>query len=89
LMGDVGAPTTMDLVQGMVRRIVDDLLAVMRFEGSRRRQAAAIDLALANRKVALDLILVTPDELERDRDQVGTIVRPALLEGRVLYARAA
>lgn len=66
-----------------------DLLVVMRFEASRRGLASAIDVALWDRKLPLDLIVVTPEELERDRDRVGTIVRPALREGRVLYERVA
>jgi predicted nucleotidyltransferase len=66
-----------------------DLLVVMRFEGSRRRLATAIDMALSDRTLPLDLIVVTPEELERDRDRIGTIVRPATREGQVLYERAA
>lgn len=66
-----------------------DLLVVMRVDGSRRRQAAAIDGALADRALPLDLLVVTPEEAERDKDLVGSIVHPALREGRVLYDRAA
>lgn len=65
-----------------------DLLVVMPLEGSRRAQATAIDLALADRELPLDLVVVTPEELERDRDRVGTIVRPAFREGKVLYERS-
>jgi len=36
-----------------------------------------------------DIIVVTPDEVERYRDVVGGIIYPALREGRVLYERAA
>ncbi len=66
-----------------------DLLVVMRFQGSRRGLATAIDIALSNRQLPLDLIVVTPEELERDQDRVGTIIRPAMREGRILYARFA
>ena len=66
-----------------------DLLVVMRFEGSRRRLATEIDHALLDRELPLDLIIVTPEEVVRDRDQVGTIIRPALQGGKVLYGRAA
>jgi len=66
-----------------------DLLVVMRFEGSRRATTNTIDGALPDRKLPLDLIVVTPEELARDRNQVGTIIRPALQGGRVLYGRAA
>lgn len=33
-----------------------------------------------------DVIVVTPEELERHKDTIGFIYRPALREGRVLYA---
>lgn len=64
-----------------------DLLVVMPIPGSRRRQATAIDLALADRELSLDLVVITPEELERDRDRIGTVVRPAVREGRMLYDR--
>ncbi len=64
-----------------------DLLVVMPVQGSRRRKATEIDLALADRTLPLDLIVVTPAEFERDRDQIGSIIRPVVLEGRLLYER--
>lgn len=36
--------------------------------------------------VPKDAIVVTPNELERHKDTIGFIYRPALREGRVLYA---
>jgi len=67
-----------------------DLLVVVRVdEGSRRRKANEIDLALADRELPLDLIVVTPEDFERGRDQIGSIIRPAVREGQVLYERAA
>jgi len=66
-----------------------DLLVVMAVEGSLRRQAIEIDRALVDRELPLDLIVVTPETFERDRDQIGTIVRPAAREGGVVYERAA
>jgi predicted nucleotidyltransferase len=66
-----------------------DLLIVMPVEGSRRGKANEIDLALADRTVPLDVIVVTPDQFERQRDMVGTIVREAAREGRTVYERAA
>ena len=66
-----------------------DLLVVMRPRTTRRRQAAEIDLALADRRLPLDLLVVTPEDLERDRDQSGTLLCPALREGKVLYERPA
>jgi predicted nucleotidyltransferase len=34
----------------------------------------------------VDVIVVTPEDIERDRDTIGLIIRPALREGRVVYA---
>ena len=67
-----------------------DLLVVMRgVEGRRRKTAIAIDIALKDSLLPKDIIVVTPDEVVRHRDLVGTIIRPALREGKVLYERVA
>ena len=66
-----------------------DLLVVMRVSGSKRQAAVEIDLALAGVGLSKDVIVVTPEEVERYRDTVGTIIYPALREGKVLYERAA
>jgi predicted nucleotidyltransferase len=66
-----------------------DLLIVTDRPGSRRQQAVAIDLALADIRVAKDVLVVGVEELERDRDVVGTIAYPVSREGIVLYDRAA
>ncbi len=68
-----------------------DLLVVIPISerGSRRELATEIDRALSDRKVPLDLIVVTPQELERGKNQIGSILRPAMAEGRVVYERAA
>jgi predicted nucleotidyltransferase len=66
-----------------------DLLIVMPVEGSKRRKATEIDGTLADRTIPLDLIVVTPEEFEQASHQVGSVLRPAALEGLVLYDRAA
>jgi predicted nucleotidyltransferase len=66
-----------------------DLLIVMPVEGSKRRKATEIDGALSDRRIPLDLIVVTPDEFEAYRDAPGTVIRTARQEGLVLYDRAA
>ena len=66
-----------------------DLLVVMHVQGSRRQKATEIDLSLSDRKIPLDLLVVTPEQFDRDRDMIGTVIRPAALEGKVLYERAA
>jgi len=65
-----------------------DLLMIMPVSGSRRDKQVEMRVALHDIAVPKDIILVTPDEVERQRDVVGTIIRPALREGKVLYVRA-
>jgi len=75
--------------QGSAGRDSDvDLLVVMNVEGSKRRQAVEIDLALSDRSFPLDLIVVTPDEFEKYRGVAGHILYPAVREGKVLYGAA-
>lgn len=64
-----------------------DLLVVMPVTGSRREKRVEMRVALHDIPVAKDILLATPEELQRDKDLVGTIIRPALREGKVLYAR--
>ena len=66
-----------------------DLLVVTDRPGSKRQQAVAIDLAVADIRIAKDIVVVGAEELERERDVVGTIAYPACREGVVLYDRAA
>ncbi len=66
-----------------------DILIVMPVEGSRRKKTNEIDLALADRAVPMDLIVATPEQFDREKDMIGTIVREAVQEGRVIYERAA
>ncbi len=64
-----------------------DLLVVMRPPGTRREQATLIDLELLDVDMPADIIVVTPEDVERQREVLGTIIRPALREGKVLYER--
>jgi predicted nucleotidyltransferase len=66
-----------------------DLLIVLPIHGSHRKKAIEIDAAISDRKLPVDLIVVTPEELQQGCEQIGTILRPALKEGLVLYERAA
>ena len=66
-----------------------DLLVIMPVEGSKRQQAVQIDLALEGIPIPIDLIVVTPEEVEKYRETIGTIIREAMHEGKVLYERAA
>lgn len=64
-----------------------DLLVVMSSHMARREQQVQIRMALHDIPVPKDIIVVSPDELERRRHIVGTLEYPAAKEGRVLYGR--
>jgi predicted nucleotidyltransferase len=65
-----------------------DLLVVMP-DGTDRRQAAiAIHGALSGLGIAKDVVVTTPTEIAHRGDLIGTILYPALREGKVLYDRA-
>jgi predicted nucleotidyltransferase len=64
-----------------------DLLVVMPVQGSKREKRIEIGVALCDFGVPLDIFLSTPEELKERVRIPGTIERPAVLEGKVLYER--
>jgi uncharacterized protein len=64
-----------------------DLLVVLPFEGSRRAKQVEMRVALHDIRAAKDIIVVTPEEVMRQRRIPGTIVKPALQDGKLIYAR--
>jgi predicted nucleotidyltransferase len=64
-----------------------DLLVVTPTIGSKRELQIAMRVALHDFLVPFDVIVVTPDEVQRRRNIPGTIIQPALREGKVLYVR--
>lgn len=66
-----------------------DLLVVTRNGKTKREQAVALYRTLWDVGVSKDIVVVRPEEFERYRDVVGTIIYPAAHEGKVLYERAA
>ena len=62
-----------------------DILVICNFNGKRRQLMLEMDRSLTGLKLARDILILTPDEFERDRYIPGTIARPAWLEGKVLY----
>ena len=66
-----------------------DILVVMPVKGSKRKQATEIDISLLGLDLPTDVIVATPEEVEKYRNQIGTIIHPALREGKVLYERSA
>jgi predicted nucleotidyltransferase len=65
-----------------------DLLVIMPVTGSKREKRVEMRVALHDIEVPKDILLATPQEVLRDKDLVGTLIRPALREGKVLYARS-
>jgi predicted nucleotidyltransferase len=65
-----------------------DILVVCTFKGKRRHLMLEMDRALRGLNLARDIMVLTPEEFERDRHIPGTIARPAWREGKVLYESA-
>jgi uncharacterized protein len=66
-----------------------DLLVVMPVEGSRDEKCVEIRLALRGMGLSKDIVLVTPEEVHKYRNIIGTIIYPAFREGKILYERSA
>ncbi len=64
-----------------------DLLVVLDRVENKRRAAMSIRGALGDLTTPTDIVVTTPEEIGRRGDLVGTILRPALREGKVLYER--
>ena len=64
-----------------------DLLVVLPQVVDKRKTAIEIRRVLADVPVCKDIIVTTPEEIARRGDLVGTVLRPVLREGKVLYER--
>ncbi len=62
-----------------------DLLVLTDTHGNRKRLMIEMDRALKGLNFARDIIILSLDEFERDKNIAGTIARYAYLEGKVLY----
>jgi predicted nucleotidyltransferase len=85
-------PHKVILFGSQARRTADsrsdvDILVVCPLSGSRRSMMVDMDRALKGFRLARDVVVLSPEEFERDRQIPGTIARPAWKEGRVLYER--
>ena len=63
-----------------------DFLVIKGGITSRRQVAQAIYRALVGIRASVDVVVVTPENVESLKDDVGTIVGPAMREGREVYA---
>ncbi len=59
---------------------------VVKSGAHRRRLAQQIYRSLFGIPVPVDVIVVTPEDVSAFRDKVGTVIGPALQEGREVYA---
>ncbi len=53
----------------------------------RRRLTQAIYMNLFGVGQAVDVVVVTPEDIERYKDSFALVIEPALREGKVVYAR--
>jgi uncharacterized protein len=65
-----------------------DLLVVKAGVEHRRRLAQRISRRLFGVTTPVDLVVVTPEDLDRHAHSIGPIIAPALAEGRTVYAAA-
>lgn len=65
-----------------------DLLVVLPAVADKRRKAVEIRRALSDLPVGKDVIVTTPEEIARRGNLVGSVLRPALQEGRVIFERS-
>ncbi len=66
-----------------------DLLVAMPIDNSHKEKNLEVSLELHAMGLAKDVFVVTPEEVRKYRDIVGTIIKTAVQEGKALYERAA
>lgn len=64
-----------------------DLLVILDGVESTRKESVRLRRALRGLLTPVDIIVASPDQLDRYRNSVGLIYRPALEEGKVVYER--
>ena len=64
-----------------------DLLVIKDQVNSPNEETAIIYRALAHLTVPVDVVVVSKAYAQRYRNLIGTVVRPAYREGKVIYAR--
>lgn len=64
-----------------------DVLVIMQGSVHRRQLAQKINRNLHGIGVPVDIVVATEEDVAKYGDKLGTILRPALLEGRLIYAR--
>jgi predicted nucleotidyltransferase len=64
-----------------------DILVIVRGPVHRRQLAQKINRNLRGIDAPIDILVATEEDVAKYGDKLGTILRPALREGQVLYAR--
>ncbi len=64
-------------------------LLVVKSGAHRRRMAQKIYMNLFGVGRAVDIVVVTPEDIEKHKESLGLIIEPALREGKVVYEREA
>jgi len=64
-----------------------DLLVIAEGVEHLRQESVRLRQALRGLPVPIDVIVATPQHVQRYRDAIGMIYGPAMREGRVLYER--
>lgn len=64
-----------------------DLLVILPNGSDKRGSAIEIRRALGDLPVCKDIVVATPEEVARRGHMVGTLLRSALRQGKVLYER--
>lgn len=64
-----------------------DLLVILDEVDSPRSESVHLRRSLRGLLVPVDILVATPEQVERHRNTVGLIYRSALSEGKVLYER--
>lgn len=62
-----------------------DLLVICQIPGRRRDLVFEMDQSLVGLGLARDIVVLSPEEFDVDKEIPGTIARPAWREGKVLY----
>ena len=71
--------------RGETSRHSDVDLLVIKDCASRRGLGALIRRSLYGVRAAVDVVVVTPDDVERYKDSHALVIKPALREGKVVY----
>ena len=66
-----------------------DLLVVKSGCAHRRKLAQEIYKSLLGVGLPVDVVVVTPEDIERYRDAIGLVIEPAVREGKVVYDKTA